>query len=291
MIHTVALTVFSATNCVAASPTEVIDLAPSTKWWLNYAENTCVVFRSFGEGENSIVIRLARSSPASGVSLTMVGKGLRSSEAVLELPFAFEDGSTNSSTHLLLVNTGKANEKPMLAWGSVRLDNVHGSGYPQGGNPPEVTPEREAAVSSLIFRAPNRTWYRLRTGSMKAIMAAIRSCTDKVIESWGYSPAVQHSLSRPATPTEQPSKWLGPFDYPKSMIVSGTMAIVEFRLDVADTGDVAGCKVISATLPEEASDTTCKLISQRAKFLPALDAAGKAAKSYYMGTVRWVIRR
>lgn len=266
-------------------------MAPSSKWWLDYAQNTCIVFRSFGEGEKSIVIRLARSAPGSGMSLTMVGSALKSSDAILEIPLAFEDGSPAASTQMLLANTGKAGEKPMLAWGSVRLDNVHGKAYPKEGDPPEVTPEREAAVSSLIFRAPNRKWYRLKTGSMKGIMAAMRTCTDKVIESWGYPPAVQHSLSRPATPTEQPSKWLGVFDYPESMLNTGSMAIVEFRLDITDTGEVSDCKVISATLPKEASQATCKLISRRAKFLPALDASGSPVKSYFLSTVRWVIRR
>lgn len=267
------------------------ELTPSSKWWLNYADNSCVIIRNFGEGDDLIAMRLTRSAPGSGVSMTLAGNALKSSEAILDLPLAFEDGTPGTQPPMVVANTGKAAETPLLALSTVRLDNAHGSGYPKDSDPPDVTPEREAAVSSLIFRAPDRNWYRLKTGSMKSIMAALRTCTDKVVESWGYSPAEQRALSRPATPTENPRRWLGSFDYPQSMLNSGSMAIVESRLDIDETGQVAGCHINSATLPQKASDTTCKLLSKRAKFLPALDASGKAVKSYYLNTVRWVIRR
>lgn len=290
MVSIGALFLASTSVCAAGPEISVKDLEASSKWWLDYAGNVCVVHRGFGSGDSNIVLRLARSSPGNGMSLTMVGKALKSGTPVLDIPLMFEDGTPVPPTQLLIANTGKAGDNPALIFSNARLDNFHGSAYPKDSDPPDVTPAREAAVTSMIFRAPNRKWIRLKTGSMKGIMAAMRTCTDKVIESWGYSPAVQHTLTRPATPKEDPSKWLGVFDYPQSMLQSGQMAIVDFRLDITETGDVGDCTVISATLPKEASKATCKLISRRAKFLPALDASGAAVKTYYMSTVRWVIR-
>lgn len=280
----------SGSLCAATLNSTAKELAPSSKWWLDYADNSCVVIRNFGEGDDLIALRLTRSAPGSGLSMTLAGKALRSSEAVLDIPLAFEDGTAGTRPPMVMANSGKAAERPMLVLSTVRLDNAHGSGYPQDSEVPEVTPEREAGVSSLIFRSPDRKWYRLKTGSMKSIMAALRTCTDKVIESWGYSPSEQHGLSRPATPKENPRMWLAPNDYPKSMLSTGSMAIVESRMDIDETGHVTGCSIISATLPKEAAATTCKLLSRRATFLPALDASGKPVKSYYLNTVRWVIR-
>ncbi len=62
---------------------------------------------------------------------------------------------------------------------------------------------------------------------------------------------------------------------------------VRFRLDVDETGNVAGCRVLYRTNPDEFADLSCKLISKRAKFAPALDAKGKPVKSYYISQIRW----
>lgn len=265
------------------------DLEPTSKWWLNYTDNNCVVHRSFGSGDGAIVMRMSRSAPASGFQLSLIGKPLRSSAAVVDLPVHFEAGQPAATTAILFGNAGKVGDTPMVALVTARLDNLHGDAYPQDQQPPAVTPEQEAAVTALTFRAPNRKWYRLQTGSMKGIMAAMRTCTDKVVESWGYSPAVQNSLTRPALPTVSPNKWLGSFDYPQSMLFSGSMAIVDFRLDIAETGNVSGCSITGSTLPKEAATTTCDLLRRRAKFTPAQDAEGKPVKSYFVSSVRWVI--
>jgi len=285
----IALTLVSPASA-AEQRAAATNLEPTSKWWLNYTDNKCVVLRSFGSGEGAIVVRMSRSAPASGFQLTLIGKLMRSSAPIVDLPVNFEAGQPATTNAVLFGNAGKVGDTPMVVLATARLDNLHGDAYPQDGEPPTVTPEQEAAVTALTFRAPSRKWYRLQTGSMKGIMAAMRACTDKVIESWGYSPAVQNSLTRPAKPIGSPSKWLSSVDYPLSMHVMGSMAIVEFRLDIADTGNVTGCTIIAATLPEEAAATTCELLSRRAKFMPALDAMGKPVKTFGVSTIRWTIR-
>ena len=65
--------------------------------------------------------------------------------------------------------------------------------------------------------------------------------------------------------------------------------IVRFRLDVDPTGAPAGCRVLYRTNPDDFADLSCRLLMKRARFNPALDAAGKPVKSYYINNIRWVM--
>ena len=112
---------------------------------------------------------------------------------------------------------------------------------------------------------------------------------DDLVRTWGLDPTVQASLSRRATPLRSPGEWLRSADYPGPMMFKGNQALVQFRLEVDELGAVTNCHIQGHTKPEGFADLTCKLIIKRAKFQPALDAAGKPAKSYYVNRVHWLI--
>ncbi|NML94723.1 hypothetical protein HHL27_13695 [Novosphingobium sp. TW-4] len=68
----------------------------------------------------------------------------------------------------------------------------------------------------------------------------------------------------------------------------GASAIVYFRLMVGPDGNPTGCHIQQATNSPEFTDFTCKLLMKRARFAPALDAAGNPTASYYTNSVRWL---
>ena len=78
-------------------------------------------------------------------------------------------------------------------------------------------------------------------------------------------------------------------DYPSAMLRIGGNGMVQFRLDISETGSIAACHIQSRTNPDAFADLSCKLISKRGRFTPALDRNGKPVKSYFVSSVRWTM--
>ncbi|WP_133365185.1 energy transducer TonB [Qipengyuania sediminis] len=81
--------------------------------------------------------------------------------------------------------------------------------------------------------------------------------------------------------------WIRQDDYPASAVRDGEGGIVAFRLDVDAAGRVANCAILESSGPLVLAETTCRLLSERARFEPARDAAGRAIASRYHSRVRW----
>jgi hypothetical protein len=73
------------------------------------------------------------------------------------------------------------------------------------------------------------------------------------------------------------------------MLLQGRSAIVRYRLDVNETGSVAGCHSYTSENAKKFGDMTCRLLSMRGRFSPALNHDGKPMRSFYIGTVNWLI--
>ena len=118
-------------------------------------------------------------------------------------------------------------------------------------------------------------------------MKAMRSCTDDLLRHWGYDPAVQAALTHPASPIGDQGNWLRTADFPTNSVWKGESGLVRIRLDIEPDGSVSNCRVLYRTNPDSFADLTCKLMKERARFTPALDAAGRPVKSLYLTQIRW----
>jgi TonB family protein len=157
--------------------------------------------------------------------------------------------------------------------GSMRLDGWESATLNEVG--PPVSAKQEAAVSGVTVTVGGRKPFRLAFGSLAKPMEQFRACQADLVKTWGYDPAVQTTLSRPARPTEPPEAWLRPEDYPTGAVAMGQSGIVQFRLDIEADGRVVGCHVLARTNPDVFADATCRAVTKRAKLEPALDAGGK----------------
>ena len=123
---------------------------------------------------------------------------------------------------------------------------------------------------------------------MAAPMAAMRTCTMDLIKRWGYDPIVQVGLKQPAKPLNAPTKWLTTGDFPREAAMEGASGIVQVRIDLDEKGAIVGCHILHRTSPDQFADLTCKLIVQRAKLSPALDASGTPVRSFYATKIAWL---
>jgi len=78
-------------------------------------------------------------------------------------------------------------------------------------------------------------------------------------------------------------------DYPAAALAAREQGDVGFNLDVGANGQVTACTVTRSSGSTALDDATCRLISSRARFTPALDAQGATVSDEVRGKIRWVL--
>lgn len=90
-----------------------------------------------------------------------------------------------------------------------------------------------------------------------------------------------------AAPSGDPADWITAKDYPKAALAERASGIVAFRLRIDPDGMVNDCTVTRSSGSKILDTTTCKLLSRRARFLPARDGNNEPAGAMWSSAVRW----
>lgn len=113
---------------------------------------------------------------------------------------------------------------------------------------------------------------------------------------WGMSsclaamPVAAQTAVAPPVPEGPVRDWVHPDDYPPASMRAGDEGRVSVRLDVDASGMVAGCHVANSSGHPLLDARTCTVLTQRAHFRPAHDAAGQAiAATTPVMSFRWQI--
>lgn len=264
----------------------VISLPKTSKWEINYDRDFCQLLAKFGSGKDGAIFELRREQPGDEFDWLLYSSLVKYDGIAMPIELTFGlNGKPIKRTGVALTMNG-AEKLPVVRVSGVRLDGWDDPKHPELA--PAVTVAQEAAITETRIKLPDGKRYRLETGSMGAPLAAMRTCTADLIKTWGYEPAVEETLTRRAVPAASPAKWLGTSDFPEKSLMAGSNGLVRFRLDVGVGGKPTGCSVLYRTNPDEFADLSCKLLMIRARFIPALDAAGKPVKSFYISSIRWV---
>lgn len=266
-----------------AKDTPPIPLAKTGAWVMNYDDNACHLMAQFGEGSEQINLRITRVAPADEFDLVLAGPSLKSSGPRGNVTVSFPPAKPVEMEQTALLGTvGTAKKVPMVHLTGIRFD---GTGHRADAPWQPVPAALEEGIKSIIFGF-GRKKFELKTGSMAPPMASMRTCLSDLVRHWGYDPEQQAKLQRPPTPLSSPGTWLTSKDYPiDSRHQSG---LVRFRLDVSETGQITGCKILQKTNPDSFAEISCKLIVRRGKFSPALDSEGKPIKAFYASAVKWM---
>lgn len=275
-------------------------LSPTTKWWLDYAPDSCRMARVFGSGDEQVVASFTRYQPGDGFALILSGKPLGGVSRGTPVKLRFGDTGSYVETDPMIGTAGDKEHQVAALILNGRLDNLDMRSREwktRRDQSPDstllqlapITPEQEGAVSSLWLRAPGKT-VSLALGSMGPPMAAMRKCTSDLVKEWGFDPDEQAALATPPIPVGSPGDWVRSSDYPIPSLMAGEQALIDFRLTIDALGRTVGCAIQSNISADPTfAKETCALISRRARFRPATNAAGKAIASYYVNRVRWII--
>lgn len=92
-----------------------------------------------------------------------------------------------------------------------------------------------------------------------------------------------------AEPIGNPGEWVATDDYPESALSAERTGITGFRVQVDTAGQVSNCEIAESSGHNDLDSATCALVSERARFKPALDQGGKAVSGTYTNRVRWQV--
>jgi TonB family protein len=273
-------------------------LPPSSKWIVNYADDSCRLARKFGQGNSEVILIFDQFAPGDWFKLTFVGKSLRPRNELRPInaemrfgPNELEFRTTGTTATTGSLPTFIVDEAQRLA----PLTEAEASANKNADRrnipyePAIIGATREKAATWLELKKVLPFDLVLETGSMAKPLAALRDCSWNTVKSWGLDVDQQKSVTQRAFPTSNPATWFSPNEYPREMLNGGYEGIVNFRVMVDEHGKPSSCHIQMSTRPREFDDLVCRSVMKRAKFEPALDAKGKAIPSYWRQTVNYRI--
>ena len=98
---------FSGVASFAEAAEPLIEMAPSSRGWSIYAEESCALRRTFGSGDQQIVLELRQFSPDPIFQITVASETLTRDGQSARVRFEPDDGWFAPSS-LQLVNLGEA---------------------------------------------------------------------------------------------------------------------------------------------------------------------------------------
>ncbi len=128
---------------------------------------------------------------------------------------------------------------------------------------------------------------RIPLDNPRRAVAAHRRCTAEISREWGVDEAVLAALRQ--RPTTTNLFGLSSDDYPWAALRTATQGRVIARIEVSAEGRATDCVTVATSGSAEIDATTCRVILRRARFRPAIDAAGRPVTARTISTVTWLV--
>ena len=296
--------------CVAVAPlfiaaSQPVRLQPTSRWVLDYAEDSCRLIRTFGDGKGTVKLLLESDAPGQ-MDMLAIGKPLDGFIEEVPARFLPVQGKPMKG-RVAKAETGE----PAILWSTVFLlpDELAAAMEKRwderkanrGVRPPPLSLAEEAMRESqrrdfaakaneLEIEARRGHPVILETGSLGQAIKMFDQCSRDSLRDWGVNPDVEDKIVRPVWAPDA-SKWFSSNDYPRDMVVRGEESEVKVRLLVDASGRVTKCTSLSHFKAPEFNQVVCDKFMKRAKFEPAELADGTKVASYYVNRVLFKMAR
>lgn len=275
-------------------PSGPVSLEPSSKWIMQYEDDSCRLLRSFGEDDRSIVLTMSRYGLGHSFNITIAGDRLKTTN--LHRPLQLQFGAHEREFEVEFFRGKLGLRKALVGKERIRIaplteeqKNLVKEWKPNSGVSPviPIAKEQYSAANYLKVTRARKFSYILKTGSLDKPFAAMDACIGQLLTEWGIDVEKHKTLSRYVTPTNNPKQWIKSEDYPPDMLFAGQPALVQFRLSIDAQGKVTDCHIQKTTRRKEFDNAVCRNLKRKARFSPALDKDGNAIASYWRNTVRF----
>lgn len=287
-----ALAVIWSNNPVAAQ-SEAVQLAPSSDWVLEYADDSCALLRKFGAEGQSVQMEMRQFSPGEEFQLTVSSANFERRERDPEFAF-LPDTEEVSLEGALTVEFADGSEGFMVRHSTKPPSLIRAESELLNFERPRLDPAardaREGQMTGISIRRAFNREFVLQTGNMHPAMNAMRACLDELLTHWGIDADAHRNLQREAVPINfsEMAREVSA-RYPRSMLSRGRQAILRIRMDVSAEGRATGCHHQISYNDDPFEEISCALLLEHARFSPALDVAGNPINSYYVLSVIYVM--
>jgi|GEM_PF-3802519 len=257
-------------------------LEPASPWAMEYAEDSCRLIREFSDAKGTVTLAIQRDAPGTGQVIGVVGDDLRVDRKATSATVTFAPEGSNGTNWLFQSRLEDGSTSYLLL--GTPLPATPGSApRAAGADAIPVTFAQERAEQLAVGESTTAIvlgdafWGGLRfeTGTLDKPLAAMHRCEDDLMVSRGMDPAVQLSLSRRASVTNEMALLRALFG-----AVGRSVATVRASLVVSPNGAVEQCRILYPRWSEDEEKEMCETIGRFGKYTPALDASGEPVRSY-----------
>jgi hypothetical protein len=295
---------FLAIAPLLAGAAQPVRLQPSSPWIVNYADESCRLVRTFGQGNQKTVLEFESEAPGQ-MDLLVVGR-----------PLERDDGSDKVRGIFLPVGgkplegegaTSSESGAPAILWSKIPLlpDSLADTLERQamntarlarsGARPPAKdlaqakavqAARHEFASKATELEVGSRRPVILETGPLGDAIKVFDQCGRDSLRDWGVDPDIEDKIVRPVW-AKDVSGWFSANDYPPQMLRAGQQSEVKVRLLVDAAGRPTKCTSLTHFKVVDFNQVVCDKFMKRARFEPAELADGTKVPSYYVNRVKF----
>jgi len=144
--------------------------------------------------------------------------------------------------------------------------------------------DRFAAATRVSINEGGRSLISLATPGANGAVAALRACNDDLLRTWGVDIAARNHLTRQPLQT---SGSISSDDYPSVAAGRDESGRVVALFEVDARGVPSNCRPVVSSGSETLDVATCRLITRRFRYDPALDSKGQATSTTVVRTLTW----
>jgi len=284
----IPLAIVAATT-MGATPPQAQDVprvfSGASAWAIDYADDSCRLTRDFASGGEIITLALERYQPGDTVYVALVSDAISRAhrQVTARLRFKPEAVGFESSFMGYELEDGRNYYSigpvrlEVAATTSDRLEQVLSQPYRPAD---EIAAARK--LGALTVTEGFDTDFALELGPMAPPVEALQACVDDLLTQWGVDVERHRSMTRAATPAEDPQTWVAEADYPAEERHRRNAGSSSVRLMLDAAGRPTSCHARQRSRTEGFNETACRILMERGRFVPALDAAGEPMASYYV---------
>lgn len=273
------LSVLAASAAPAHARAETV-LSPVGAWQASSQDGLCRVERRFEAAGAPHLVILEQTGPSHTFGMALAGPTLAAlaGDKPVRLSFGAADPAWERRASI------EANRQ----FGSVAIiRNIWlgaGRRIATGG---AAVPDRShiepdlAAKADRIVVAQDGTRLTFASGSLADAAGALNGCTAPMLAAWGLDPEVQYNLKQTAEPLDMAA--LGKelkSAYPRGAQRALRSGPTEAVVMVDPAGAATQCRIIVPSGHEDLDQAACRAMT-KARYRPALDAAGTPVASYW----------
>jgi TonB family protein len=128
---------------------------------------------------------------------------------------------------------------------------------------------------------------KLLLADLGASLGKLDQCDSNLLSDWGYSADFQSNLASYPRPKMSIGSYASTDDYPASAVRDGAMGDVHALVAVSAKGRGTDCRIVRSVGRRDLDEMTCKILTDRVRFVPAKTKAGEPIDGPFYYAFRW----